>query len=87
MSSEVLTTAGYAVGNVVSSVALVLVNKKVFAAGFHFPLALSFFHFCFTIVFFYIWSPTSVKFCLWPNMVTSYSPFSECSRLDIVSLY
>ena len=45
-------TAGYAVGNVLSSVAIVLVNKKVFAAGFHFPFSLSFFHFCFTIVFY-----------------------------------
>jgi len=41
----------YAVGNVVTSVALVLVNKKVFQGGFHFPMSLSFFHFCFT----YLW--------------------------------
>ena len=52
MAAGDLTTAGYAVGNVLSSVAIVLVNKKVFAAGFHFPIALSFFHFCFTIVFY-----------------------------------
>lgn len=50
--SENKVTAGYAVGNVLSSVAIVLVNKKVFAAGFHFPFSLSFFHFCFTIVFY-----------------------------------
>jgi len=50
--SEGLITSGYAVGNVLSSVAIVLVNKKVFAAGFHFPFSLSFFHFCFTIVFY-----------------------------------
>jgi len=50
--SEGLITTGYALGNVASSVALVLVNKKVFAAGFHFPLCLSFFHFCFTVVFY-----------------------------------
>ena len=50
--SDGLTTAGYAVGNVLSSVAIVLVNKKVFAGGFHFPLTLSFFHFCFTVVFY-----------------------------------
>lgn len=42
----------YAVGNVASSVALVLVNKKVFAGGFHFPMSLSFFHFCFTVVWY-----------------------------------
>lgn len=39
----------YAVGNVASSVALVLVNKKVFAGGFAFPMTLSFFHFVFTV--------------------------------------
>jgi solute carrier family 35 protein E3 len=50
--SENLITAGYAVCNVLSSVALVLLNKKVFAAGFHFPFSLSFFHFCFTLVFY-----------------------------------
>jgi len=42
----------YAIGNVLSSVAIVLVNKRVFAAGFHFPFTLSFFHFCFTVVFY-----------------------------------
>jgi len=50
--SDSLITTGYAVGNVLSSVAIVLVNKKVFAAGFHFPFSLSFFHFCFTMVFY-----------------------------------
>lgn len=50
--SENLVSAAYAVGNVLSSVAIVLVNKKVFAAGFHFPFTLSFFHFCFTVVFY-----------------------------------
>mmetsp|Transcript_30892 Transcript_30892/g.67660 ORF Transcript_30892/g.67660 Transcript_30892/m.67660 type:complete len:356 (-) Transcript_30892:579-1646(-) len=50
--SDALITTGYALGNVASSVAIVLVNKKVFAAGFHFPITLSFFHFCFTIVFY-----------------------------------
>lgn len=55
--SDTLITTGYAVGNVISSVAIVLVNKKVFAAGFHFPITLSFFHFCFTIVFYkLLWS-------------------------------
>jgi len=42
----------YAVGNVLSSVALVLLNKKVFAGGFHFPMSLTFFHFFFTIGFY-----------------------------------
>lgn len=51
MSSS-LATVGYALANVVTSVALVLLNKKVFAKGFHFPLTLSFFHFCFTVVFY-----------------------------------
>jgi solute carrier family 35 protein E3 len=50
--SDSWVTTGYAVGNVLSSVAIVLVNKKVFAAGFHFPFSLSFFHFCFTMVFY-----------------------------------
>ncbi len=42
----------YAVGNVASSVALVLLNKKVFAGGFAFPMTLSFFHFCFTVIWY-----------------------------------
>lgn len=50
--SDSLATMGYAVGNVATSVALVLVNKKVFSGGFHFPLSLSFFHFCFTVIFY-----------------------------------
>lgn len=45
------TAAAFAVGNVLSSVSLVLVNKLVFSAGFKFPLSLSFCHFCFTVVF------------------------------------
>lgn len=44
----------YAVGNVLSSVALVLVNKWVFQGGFHFPMTLSFFHFCFTVLWYQI---------------------------------
>ena len=47
-----VTATLYAVGNVASSVALVLVNKKVFAGGFHFPMSLSFFHFCFTMLWY-----------------------------------
>merc|ERR1711957_639566 len=43
---------GYAVGNVVSSVALVLLNKRVFSGGFVYPMTLSCFHFAFTIVFY-----------------------------------
>jgi len=50
--SDSLVTTGFALGNVASSVAIVLVNKKVFAGGFHFPCTLSFFHFCFTVVFY-----------------------------------
>ena len=46
------TAAAFAVGNVLSSVSLVLVNKLVFSAGFKFPLSLSFCHFCFTVVFY-----------------------------------
>ena len=38
----------YAVGNVSSSVALVLINKWVFSGGFRFPMTLTFFHFVFT---------------------------------------
>ena len=40
--------AAYAVGNVLSSVAIVLLNKRIFANGFHFPMTLTFFHFVFT---------------------------------------
>ena len=39
-------------GNVASSVALVLVNKKVFSGGFAFPMTLSFFHFIFTVIWY-----------------------------------
>ena len=46
------TAAAFAVGNVLSSVSLVLGNKLVFSAGFKFPLSLSFCHFCFTVVFY-----------------------------------
>ena len=42
----------FAVGNVSSSVILVLVNKQVFGAGFAFPVTLSFLHFCFTVIFY-----------------------------------
>ena len=42
----------FAVGNVVSSVTLVLVNKLAFSAGFKFPITLSFCHFIFTVVFY-----------------------------------
>lgn len=42
----------YAVGNVSSSVALVLINKWVFSGGFHFPMTLTFFHFVFTDIFY-----------------------------------
>ena len=43
---------GYAVGNVSSSVALVLINKWVFSGGFRFPMTLTFFHFVFTDLFY-----------------------------------
>ena len=46
------TAALYAVGNVVTSVAIVLVNKRAFAGGFKFPMTLTFLHFCFTIVWY-----------------------------------
>ena len=51
MSDSMISTM-YAVGNVVSSVALVLLNKRVFAGGFYYPMTLSCFHFAFTIVFY-----------------------------------
>ena len=51
MSDSMISTM-YAVGNVVSSVALVLLNKRVFAGGFSYPMTLSCFHFAFTIVFY-----------------------------------
>ena len=44
--------AGYAIGNIVSSVALVLLNKQVFKGGFNFPMTLTAFHFVFTIFFY-----------------------------------
>jgi len=47
-----LVSFGYAVGNILSSVALVLVNKQVFKAGFLFPMTLTTFHFGFTIGFY-----------------------------------
>jgi solute carrier family 35 protein E3 len=47
-----MSATGFALGNVASSVALVLVNKKVFAGGFHFPMSLSFFHFIFTVIWY-----------------------------------
>jgi len=47
-----MSAAAYAVGNVASSVALVLVNKKVFTGGFKFPMTLSFFHFVFTVIWY-----------------------------------
>lgn len=50
-ASEVKTLM-YALGNVSSSVCLVLLNKRVFSGGFHYPMTLSFFHFVFTIGFF-----------------------------------
>ena len=51
MSDSMISTM-YAVGNVISSVALVLLNKRVFAGGFSYPMTLSCFHFAFTIVFY-----------------------------------
>ena len=50
--SDSLISSMYAVGNVVSSVALVLLNKRVFAGGFYYPMTLSCFHFAFTIIFY-----------------------------------
>jgi len=50
--SDTMISAGYAVGNVLSSVALVLLNKQVFKGGFNFPMTLSAFHFVFTIGFY-----------------------------------
>ena len=47
-----LITLLYAVGNVTSSVTLVLLNKRVFSNGFFYPMTLSFFHFVFTIGFY-----------------------------------
>ena len=58
--SENLISAAYAVGNVVSSVVLVLVNKRVFAAGFHYPITLSCFHFVFTVVFYRVLAACAV---------------------------
>jgi solute carrier family 35 protein E3 len=46
------TALGYAVGNVSSSVALVLINKWVFSGGFRYPMTLTFFHFVFTDLFY-----------------------------------
>lgn len=46
----------YAIGNVVSSVCLVLLNKQVFSGGFHFPMTLSFFHFVFTVLWYQLLS-------------------------------
>ena len=42
----------YAIGNISSSVALVLVNKVVFAEGFKFPMSLTALHFGFTVLFY-----------------------------------
>ena len=50
--SDSLISSMYAVGNVASSVALVLLNKRVFAGGFYYPMTLSCFHFAFTIIFY-----------------------------------
>ena len=44
-----LTAALFAVGNVSSSVTLVLVNKLVFSKGFNFPMTLTTMHFIFTV--------------------------------------
>jgi len=63
MSSDWLSTA-YAVGNVVSSVTLVLLNKRVFAAGFIYPMTLSCFHFVFTIFFYQLLA--ACRFFSWP---------------------
>ena len=52
MVSDSAVSSMYAVGNVVSSVALVLLNKRVFSGGFVYPMTLSCFHFGFTIVFY-----------------------------------
>ena len=52
LTPQSMSATGYAIGNVASSVALVLVNKKVFAGGFHFPMTLSFFHFVFTVLWY-----------------------------------
>jgi len=49
-----LVTLAYAAGNVLSSVTLVLLNKRVFARGFFYPMSLSCFHFGFTIAFFQV---------------------------------
>jgi hypothetical protein len=49
-----MSATAYAIGNVASSVALVLVNKKVFSGGFHFPMTLSFFHFVFTVFWYQV---------------------------------
>ena len=47
-----LNATAYAILNVIGSVALVLVNKRVFASGFQFPMTLSFFHFLFTTIWY-----------------------------------
>ena len=52
MSSTTITAAAFAVGNIVSSVAIVLTNKLVFSGGFHFPMTLSFFHFLFAMLWY-----------------------------------
>ena len=52
MDFSELITLLYAVGNVTSSVTLVLLNKRVFSNGFFYPMTLSFFHFVFTIGFY-----------------------------------
>jgi len=51
MSSSVVAAA-YAIGNIASSVALILVNKEVFRTGFHFPMTLSFAHFVFAMLWY-----------------------------------
>jgi solute carrier family 35 protein E3 len=53
-----MSATAYAVGNVASSVALVLVNKKVFSGGFHYPMTLSFFHFVFTVIWYQLLAAT-----------------------------
>lgn len=47
-----MSATAFAIGNVASAVAIVLVNKRVFAGGFHFPMTLSFFHFIFAVVWY-----------------------------------
>ena len=90
---DALISTAYAVGNVVTSVALVLLNKRVFSGGFIYPMTLSCFHFAFTIVFYQLlamanfFQKPAIDMPQWEKFKMAFAGFASIGFMNLSLTY